>query len=171
MNNGIKVKRITLSGILLAFTVVCIFLASVLPTSKLSLYVVSSFFVAVIILEYGEKSGWVFYVASAILTAIMVPRLQVLPFTVFFGLYGLIKLYLERLHNRVAEYFLKFLYFNICLALGLLFLKEFILDNLNMSLPIYAAIAAFEVVFLIYDYVYTLFIRYYSNQIKPKLKL
>ncbi len=171
MNSKTKAKKISLGGILLAFTVISVFLASVLPTSKLSLYAISSLFISVIIIEFGAKSGWVFYLASSILSAILVPRLEVIPFIVFFGIYGLLKLYIERLNSRVLEYVLKIVYFNICLILGLLFVKEIILDGINLSAPIYIIAALLEVVFIIYDYVYTLFIRFYGSSLKPKLKI
>lgn len=171
MNNGTRVKSITLSGILLAFTVICVFLAAVLPTSKLSLYAVSSLFMAVIVIEFGTRAGWAFYLASAILSAILVPRLEVIPFIVFFGVYGLIKLYIERIHSRVLEYVLKLGYFNICLILGLVFLKELILNGVNLTAPVYIVAAILEVVFIVYDYIYTLFIRFYGTKLKPRLKL
>ncbi len=171
MNNGTRVKSITLSGILLAFTVICVFLAAVLPTSKLSLYAVSSLFMAVIVIEFGTRAGWAFYLASAILSALLVPRLEVIPFIVFFGVYGLIKLYIERIHSRALEYVLKLGYFNICLILGLVFLKELILNGVNLTAPVYIVAAILEVVFIVYDYIYTLFIRFYGTKLKPRLKL
>lgn len=171
MNSGSRVKRITLSGILLAFTVISVFLAATLPTSKLSLYALSSLFMAVIIIEFGTRAGWVFYLASAILSVLLVPRLEVIPFIVFFGVYGLIKLYIERIPGRVIEYVLKLIYFNICLALGLFFLKEIILGGINLTAPVYIIAAVLELVFLLYDYIYTLFIRFYGSRLKQKLKL
>jgi hypothetical protein len=171
MNNNKRVKSIALGGILLAFTVICVFLASILPTSVLSLYAISSLFISVIIIEFGTKAGWVFYLASSILSVILIPRLEVIPFVVFFGLYGLIKLYIERLHSRVLEYILKLIYFNICLVLALIFLKEIIMVGVSLATPIYVAAALLEVVFLVYDYVYTLFIRFYATRLKPKLKI
>ncbi len=171
MNSGSKVKRITLSGILLAFTVISVFLAATLPTSKLSLYALSSLFMAVIIIEFGTKAGWAFYLASALLSLLLVPRLEVIPFIVFFGVYGLIKLYIERLRGRVIEYILKLIYFNICLVLGLFFLKEIILGGINLMAPVYIIAAVLELVFLLYDYIYTLFIRFYGSQLKQKLKI
>ncbi|EMS72192.1 hypothetical protein [Ruminiclostridium cellobioparum] len=171
MNSGSRVKRITLSGILLAFTVISVFLAATLPTSKLSLYALSSLFMAVIIIEFGTRAGWAFYLASAILSVLLVPRLEVIPFIVFFGVYGLIKLYIERIPGRVIEYVLKLIYFNICLALGLFFLKEIILGGINLTAPVYIIAAVLELVFLLYDYIYTLFIRFYGSRLKQKLKI
>ncbi len=171
MNNATRAKKITLSGILLGFTVICVFLAAVLPTSRLSLYAISSLFTAIIIIEFGVKAGWTFFAASAILSAVLVPRLEVLPYIMFFGVYGLLKLYFERLQSRALEYILKLVYFNICLLLGFVFLKEFIMVGVKLATPMYIAAALLEVVFVVYDYVYTLFIRFYSSTLKPKLKL
>ncbi len=171
MNNATRAKKITLSGILLGFTVICVFLASVLPTSRLSLYAVSSLFTSIIIIEFGLKAGWTFYAASAVLSAILIPRLEVLPYIVFFGVYGLLKLYFERLQSRVLEYILKLVFFNICLLLGFIFLKEFIMVGIKLAAPVYIVAALMEIVFLVYDYVYTLFIRFYSSTLKPKLKI
>ncbi len=171
MNNNKKVKSITLSGILLAFTVICVFLAANLPTSVLALYSISSLFISVIIIEFGTKAGWAFYLASSILSIVLIPRLEVIPFVVFFGLYGLAKLYIERLQSRFIDYLLKLVYFNICLLFGLFFLKELILGGVSLSAPIYIVAALLEVVFLVYDYVYTLFIRFYVSRLKPKLKI
>jgi hypothetical protein len=171
MNNSRKIKSITLSGILLAFTVICVFLAANLPTSRLSLYSVSSLFISVIIIEFGAKAGWSFYLASAVLSSVLIPRLEVIPFVVFFGIYGLVKLYSEKLPGRVAEYAAKVIYFNICLVLGLFFLKELVLNGVGFTMPIYIAAALLEVVFIVFDYVYTLFIRFYASKLKPILKI
>lgn len=171
MNHSLRLKKITLSGLLLAFTVISVFFAANLPTSRLSLYALSSLFIAVIIIEAGIKSGWTFYLASAILSVILIPRLGVIPFVVFFGIYGIIKYYAELLKSRVFEYLIKLVYFNICLVLGLFFLKEILLSGASLSMPVYLLAAGLEAVFIFYDYIYTLFIRFYSNTLKPRLKL
>ena len=171
MNNNNRVKGIALGGILAAFAVICVFLASILPTSVLTLYAVSSLFISVIIIEFGTKAGWTFYLVSSILSAVLVPRLEVVPFVVFFGIYGLIKFYTEKMQSRILEYILKLVYFNICLLLGLFFLKEIILVGVTISAPIYIVAGLLELVFVLYDYVYTLFIRFYASKLKPKLKL
>lgn len=163
-------KRLALSGLLLALAVAALFLASIMPTSKLSLYALSSFFIAVIIIEYGTRAGWVFYAASCLLALIVVQdKLRIIPYIVFFGIYGILKLYIERLRNIVIEYVLKLAYFNICLVLAIIFIKEFLFTGLDTKFPWWIVIAALQVVFVIYDYVYSLFIQYYNNRLKKML--
>lgn len=170
--NSASTKKIALNGILGALAVICILLASVLPTNRLSFYALSSFFIAVSIIETGARSGWVFYVATSLLALIIVPdKLGIVPYAVFFGLYGLVKYYMEKLDKIVIEYVLKFIYFNICMGLAILTIRSFFGYALEVKLPWWLLIVALEVVFFIYDFVYTLFIHYYRDKLRPRLKL
>ena len=171
MRERTQVKKLALSGILLAFAIICVFLAASLPTSRLTFYALSSLFLSVIIIESGLKLAWAFYIASSLLSVVLVPRLGVIPYIVFFGIYGLIKFYSEKTHNRIFEYIIKIIYFNICLFLGLFFAKEFLLSEAQIELPLIILAVGLELVFFVYDYVYTLFIRFYSARLRPRLKL
>lgn len=171
-SNTLKTKRIALSGILGALAVICLLLATILPTNRLSLYALSSFFVAIVILESRVKAGWIFYGATSLLAFIIVPdKLGIIPYLVFFGLYGIIKFYIEKLNRLFIEYSLKFLYFNICLGIGVLTVSEVFGFGLNVKLPWWLLIIVLEIVFFVYDFVYTLFINYYKDKLRPKLKI
>jgi len=147
--------------------VLSVFLAAVMPTNRLSFYALSSFFVSIVVIEYGIKNGWVFYVSTCLLALIIVPnKVEVIPYAIFFGIYGIIKSYIERLNRIVPEYVLKYVYFNACLACIILFIREFFLESVNLKFQWWFIIIALQGVFLVYDYVYTLFIRYYINKLK-----
>lgn len=165
-------KKIAVNGILIALTVIVLFLATVLPTSRLSLYALSSFFTAVVIIELGPKNGWLFYISSCILALIIIPnKLGILPYAFFFGMYGLVKFHVERLNRIIIEYILKVAYFNACLVLAILFIKEFFLASVKVEFPWWVVIVVLEIVFIVYDYAYTLFVRYYREKIKRLLKI
>jgi len=169
-NGSGKAKRIALGGILGALAVVCVFLATVLPTNRLSLYALGSFFISVIILENGIKAGWVFYAATSIVSLAVIPeKTGVIPYIAFFGAYGVIKLYIEKLRKIAVEWALKLVYFNACLAAGALAAKELFGIGLSASVPYGLLTAALEIAFIIYDYVYTLFINYYRTRLRPRL--
>jgi hypothetical protein len=171
-NKPFSSKKISLGGILLALTVITLFAESILPTSKLSLYALSSFFVSVMVIESGVKTGWVFYIASVLLSLIVVQnKIELIPYIAFFGNYGLIKLFIERLRNIFVEYVLKVLYFSAWLTAAVLFFQRFFMENLKIEFPWWIIIVLFEVVFIVYDYVYTLFVRYYSVKFKKLLKI
>lgn len=165
-------KKISLNGIMLALIVVALFFATTLPTSRLSLYTISSFFVSIIIIEFGVKSGWIFFIASCILTLIVLPdKLGLLPYVFFFGIYGIIKFYIEKLNKLIIEYIFKIVFFNICMFSGLFLIKSFILSSVEIKFPLWIIVIALELIFIMYDYIFTLFIQYYNLKLKRILKL
>ncbi len=167
-----KTKKIALNGILGAVAVICLLLAVIMPTSRISLYALSSFFVAVSIIESGARAGWLFYAATSLLALIIVPdKLGIVPYAIFFGLYGIIKFYIEKLDRIVLEYILKFLFFNACMGIAVWAARDLFGFPVSSKLPWWALIIALEVVFFIYDYVYTLFVAYYREKLRPKLKM
>lgn len=168
-----KTKSIAVGGFLAALTLISLFLATVVPTGRLSLYALSSFPTAVIVIEYGIRRGWAFYASTALLGLIIIPdKTAVIPFIVFFGIYGAVKYHIEKIRKLFIEYPLKLLYFNLCLAAALITLREFFFAGSQLDkFPLGLLIIAFEVVFILYDYVYTLFIDYYHNRLKSILKI
>ncbi|HEX2946422.1 MAG TPA: hypothetical protein VHT96_10750 [Clostridia bacterium] len=167
-----KTKKIALNGILGAIAVICLLLAVIMPTSRISLYALSSFFVAVSIIESGARAGWLFYAATSLLAFIIVPdKLGIVPYAIFFGLYGIIKFYIEKLDKIVLEYILKYAFFNICLGIAVWTVKDLFGFTVSSKLPWWLLIIALEIVFFVYDYVYMLFVAYYRDKLRPKLKL
>lgn len=170
--NSLSTKRLSVSGILISLTVIVLFLATSLPINKLSLFALSSFFVAVIIIEFGAGLGWVFYFSSCLLAFIVVPnKIELIPYLLFFGAYGILKFYIEKLNKILLEYILKLAIFNAYMLVSLLIIKKFFLDNINLNLPWWIIITGVEAAFIIYDYVYTLFIQYYKEKLKKIIKI
>jgi hypothetical protein len=147
-------------------------MASILPTSRISLYAIGSFFVSVIVMEFGVKSAWVFYAVTCLTSVFVVPeKTAVIPFALFFGAYGIVKYHIEKIGKIITEYVLKYLYFNVCLFLAVFLVKELFLESIRIDFPWWIVIVVLEVVFIIYDYVYTLFVRYYISKIKRIVKM
>ncbi len=172
MSGSLKAKSIALNGVLGALAVVCMLLANILPTNTISLYALSSFFISISIIEGGIRAGWVFYMATSLLSLIIVPdKLTLIPYVIFFGIYGIVKFYIEKLNRIVIEYISKFVYFNICVIIVFTAADRLLEAVPSVKLPWGILIAAAEIVFFIYDIVYTMFINYYRNKIRAKLKL
>lgn len=167
----IKAGNIALNGILAAVAVILLFLASILPTGRLSLYVLSSFLVSVVIIESGVWAGWMFYISSLLLSLIVVyDKTGIIPYAVFFGIYGIIKYYIEKINNMVLEFILKFVYFNISLGVAIYTVKNIVFGDIRPEF-IWIAVVVSEIIFVIYDYVYTLFIGYYNLRLKKIFKI
>lgn len=172
MYDNIKnTKKIALNGILGALAVICLLLASILPTNRLSFYALSSFFISVCIIESGMKVGWLFYASTSLLAMIIVPeKLKIVPYVLFFGIYGIIKYYIEKINKLVIEYILKFTFFNICAFIAVMTVSQLFGGEIIVKLPWWLIAIIFEIVFFIYDFIYTLVINYYRDRIRPKIK-
>lgn len=165
-------RTISLNGILGALCLVSLFLATFMPTNRLALYALSSFFISVAIVESGVKAGWLFYGSTTLLALIIIPeKLGLIPYVIFFGFYGLAKYYIEKLNRIYLEYMLKFIYFNLCLGIAWLLVRQLFVLEITVKLPWSVVVIALEVVFLIYDFVYTLFIAYYRDRLKKMLRI
>lgn len=170
MRRSLRTEIIALNGVLGALAVICLLLADVLPTSKISLYALSSFFVSIAIIEGGIRAGWIFYAATAILGSIIVPdKISIVPYALFFGVYGIIKFYIEKLNRIVIEYVLKVVFFNACAAIIILAAQSLFEAGLTSRFPWVALVIAGEIIFLVYDFVYTLFINYYRDRLRAKI--
>lgn len=166
-----KAKIIALNGILGALAVICLLLATILPTGRISLYALSSFFIAVSIMESGIKVGWLFYAATSLVGLIVAPeKLALAPYVIFFGFYGIAKYYIEKMGRIIIEHIVKFAYFNACLGVAFLTARELV-GAAEVKLPWWLPVVVLEIVFFLYDFVFTLFINYYKEKLRPKLKM
>jgi hypothetical protein len=172
-SSSLSVKSVSLGGILLALVTIVLLLAIYSPVNKLSLYALSSFFIAVMIIVLGIKAGWLFYISSCLLALIVIPdKIGVIPYLAFFGVYGMVKLYIERLDKLILEYILKLAYFNLFVIVSLQFIKGFFQENLfsKIPFPLWAVLVILELLFLVYDYVFTLFIQYFNSKLRRLIK-
>lgn len=159
-------KKIAYGGILLALNTILLLLINVIPINTLFIMGVASLIISIVIMEWGPKSGVIFYIGTVILSFIvMTNKAQWVAYILTFGVYGLVKYFIEQDRNIYIEYILKLIFANIMIFILYLILKSFIQIPINIIL-----VLAFEVVFLIYDYVYTSFIGYYNEKLKKLIK-
>lgn len=70
----VKAKTVALGGLLLALTIVFMALGSVIETSTLFLLAAASFFVGIVIREFGLAAGVAFYLAAVLLGFFVAPN-------------------------------------------------------------------------------------------------
>jgi hypothetical protein len=157
-------------GICLALATVALCLASIVPGVELTFYAVSSLFICVAVDELGVRGGLMVYAGAAILGFLFMPgKLGVLPYLVFFGIYPILKLFAERIHNKVGRYAAKLGFFCIITAIcyGLfrsLFFAGIKLPDFGAAgLVIYAL-----VMFVLYDFILTGVVAFYRRRIRRK---
>lgn len=155
-------KKVAYSGILLGVHTILLILINIIPMNTLFIMGISSLIISIIIMEFGPKSGVVFYLASIILSFLVINnKAQWVLYNLTFGVYGLIKYIIEQDRSIYLEYILKIIFANILLMITYFILRGFIYIPINILI-----IIAFQVVFMIYDSVYTKFIDYYETKIR-----
>ena len=70
----VKAKQIAFGGLLLAVTVVCMALGSVIETNTLFLLAAAAFGVGIVIREFGLRTGVAFYLAAVLLGFLVTPN-------------------------------------------------------------------------------------------------
>ena len=167
-----RASYITTGGILIALTIVVLYLTQFIQINTLTLLTVASLFVPVALIKCNLKTAWIVYVGSSILSILLIQFNIALMYTVFFGLYGIIKYLAEKKrHIKPLEIILKLIFFNIAIAIYYLVFTSLLGTlNLNLKFPIYLVILVGEIVFFVYDYGLTLLIAFYMQKIHTRLK-
>lgn len=155
-------KKITYSGILLGLNIVLLLISNLISINTMFFMGLASLIISVIVMEYGVNTGIVFYIASIILSFIVMPnKSQWLLYTLTFGIYGLVKYFIEKGRPIYIEVILKLIFANLVAVILYLILKNIVIIPINII-----TIIVYQVAFLVYDYVYSLFIEYYNEKIK-----
>ena len=166
-------NKIALSAILLAFCISTLFFQSVFPFANFTIYIISSLYIAIVLIEIGIPYAILFYFASCILSFLVVPnKVFLVPYFIFFGIYGLVKFGIEKIGNMPLEIILKLVIFNVIASMGMLFIRTVLFQSISLpDLPIIIVVVIFEIAFLAYDYFYTLFIDFYIKRIRKLIRL
>lgn len=153
-------SNITKSGLFLALSILIIYLSSIIPNNKAFLLFGASLLIPLCAIVTNLKYALMTYLSASILSlSLFGPFLTVLAYILFFGLYGIIKFYIEKINKISIEIILKLLYFNITLFSSYYIYKLIIFHNFNLKYkPIIFII--FQFLFLFYDYILSIFIVY-----------
>jgi hypothetical protein len=165
--------KIALAGILTALGAAVLFLENIFPTGKLGFYALAGFILSAVVIECGLSFGWISYAVVSLVSFLLVPqKTAVIPYILFFGMYSMVKSHIEKLNRLIAEWILKFAFFNLSLffmwniAVKVL---ELIPSNLLATLPLYAVVLLLQAAFFGYDWVFTFWVQYYLKRIQPKI--
>ena len=155
-------KKMAYSGILLGLNILLLLISNLISINTMFFMGLASLIISVIVMEYGVNTGVVFYIASIILSFIVMPnKSQWLLYTLTFGIYGLVKYFIEKGRPIYIEVILKLIFANLVAVILYLILKNIVIIPINII-----TIIVYQVSFLVYDYVYSLFIEYYNEKIK-----
>ena len=159
-------RKIAYGGILLGLNIIILLLVNIIPINTLFLLGLASLPLSIIIMEFGPRIGIIYYFASIILSLVMTNKAQWILYIFTFGLYGLVKYFIEKDRNIFVEYGLKLICANILIFISYMIVKAFVYVPVNLI-----TIIIFEISFLVYDYVYSMFIDYYNKKLRRITKI
>ncbi len=160
-----KTYAISLGGLYTGLILVFLYLSRFLPFNKLFLLAAASSIIPLAIITIEIKYSSMVYFASTILSLVLGLRGVGLVYGVFFGLYGFVKYYIERLQRLPLEWILKFAFFNFSMFIMYQGYRLLLLPLPVFSIPLPAIILMLQLVFFIYDYALTVFITYVNRRL------
>ncbi len=170
-------KKITTSSIMTALTLVFLFGSSYVPTGKIALLALTSMCMLVTVLECGIKYAWIQFVATSLLSLLLIPsKGNVFLFIAIIGYYPILKLHIESIKNIKLELLVKIMFFNALLIVVFFVVKYVVLNYLSLGTIIdfvlantFLVVVVLEVGFFFYDCFLGFFARYYNDVIRKRL--
>ena len=147
-----EAKKISLSAILSALSVVVLYFGAAFEVLDLTCAAIAS--VAIIFAQIELKSfyPYLIYATTSILALILIPPYSALLYLLFGGLYPLIKRVAEKFNNPL-HLLIKLIAFILIMTLVVLILSLFLAPTENLFTLYYLAVLAVCLVtFFVYDY-------------------
>ncbi len=164
-------KRVAFGGFTVALALICLYLTNVLPTNRLLFYALGTMFISTIVIEFGVPTAIVTYIAINILGFIILPnKILMIPYLLFFGYYGIVKYYIEKMNHLVIEWFIKLVCYNSTMILNNYVITKILGRSFLKNDYFWLVIALIEIAFVIYDLGYSVAIGYYTKHISKRLR-
>lgn len=145
-------KNVALSAVFTAISVVLCLLASVFETMSLSIIAVCGFVSAITLSQCGYKYALLKYVATALLSVLLVPNKEcAIYYTLLFGYYPILKVFIERVGKRWLIWCIKLIFANLAV-----FVTLYIVVNLIGPFGI-ASFAGKSAFFVLYNIAFVLY--------------
>lgn len=173
----VKAKKMAFGGLLLALTVICMLLGSVIETNTLFLLAAASFFVGIMIREFGWKTGGAFYLSGVLLGMILAPNKLYVVSYAGMGLYILlIELIWDKLGrfpadiNRKALFWTaKYLIFNLMYIPGVLGFQKVLFSRVLSAGFLIGILLIGQAGLLVFDWAYEYMQRTIWSKIRGKI--
>ena len=165
-----EIKLISLSAVFTALIVAFNMIGTFIDILDFTTAAICSFAVLIVMLEAKKKYAFMVYLASGILSALLVPlSTATLYYIAFFGFYPLVRHYTAKLHKTLRKA-VCFAIFNILMALIMLLFKAvFALQNEPYYIYL-LLLAALNIFFFAFDRLYDVFPYLYIKKIRNKIK-
>lgn len=167
--------KVALGGAVAALGLVLMFLTAIIPFGTFAFPAFAGMLMVVIVIEIGYGFSVAVYIVTAVLSFLLVPDKEAaLIYTAFLGFYPIIKSLIERLPNKVMQYVVKLIIFNVCMvgaffiAIHLLSIPKESFNLFGVYLP-YVFLLLGNLAFLLYDFCITRIVTIYLFKWHDKL--
>ena len=188
-SKGLSGRAVAGGGMLSALSVSFIFLAAISPTSNIAIMSLTSLCIAVAIVKFGYKTALIVYTATSLISLIWPGIFFALSYLGFFGIYPIIKAYIENRglkqasdkKSKIAETILKQISATFLVAimgiLSFLFfpaiaeqINEFLFKFNNLSIFLWPIIIlAIQIIIYLFDLGLTVLITLYIRRLHGRI--
>ena len=165
-------KRIVVTGVLVALSVIILYLGCAIEVLDLTMSAIVSLLVVVIVIEMGYKYAYFAYLATSILSLLLLPQKSpAIFYACFMGFYPIIKSHVERINSAVWRWVIKLITGNAALVAMFLLLSLFVPDEFEGGWMLVATYILGLAAFIMYDIALTKLITLYFVKIRDRIKI
>lgn len=167
-------KVIAYSGVATALSVVMLFLGSIFWVLGYTMPLVASLVMIILLDSISQKSALLTFVSTSIISFILLNDKEcVLLYVLFFGYYPLIRDKINDIKPIFLSYLLKFVSFNAAMVLTQIlcvYVFGIPFDDMLGKWGIVVFALCLNLVFVVFDKLYTLLLRLYRIKLKKKVE-
>lgn len=161
-------KKIAFCSMMAALGILTFVVSVIFTSNTVFLYLMSTLFTYVCTAEYGKKYGFLTYAVISIAAfMICANKVSVLAYAIVVGYYPIVKQYVEHMNiNKTVKYAIKIIFAVVISLVAYYLLKGFVVLEFNLALIFAVGI----IIFVVYDYVLTMGIKFYALKIRKFIK-
>ena len=167
-------KIIAYSGVATALSVVMLFLGSIFWVLGYTMPLVASLVMIILLDSISQKSALLTFVSTSVISFILLNDKEcVLLYVLFFGYYPLIKDKINDIQPKFLSYLLKFVTFNAAMVLTQIlcvYVFGIPFDDMLGKWGIVVFVLCLNLVFVVFDKLYTLLLKMYRIKLKKKVE-
>lgn len=167
-------KVIAYSGVATALSVVMLFLGSIFWVLGYTMPLVASLVMIILLDSISQKSALLTFISTSIISFILLNDKEcVLLYVLFFGYYPLIRDKINDIKPKFLSYLLKFITFNAAMVLTqvlCVYVFGIPFDDMLGKWGIVVFVLCLNLVFVVFNKLYTLLLRLYRIKLKKKVE-
>lgn len=167
-------KVIAYSGVATALSVVMLFLGSIFWVLGYTMPLVASLVMIILLDSISQKSALLTFISTSIISFILLNDKEcVLLYILFFGYYPLIRDKINYIKPKFLSYLLKFITFNAAMVLTqvlCVYVFGIPFDDMLGKWGIVLFVLCLNLVFVVFDKLYTLLLKLYRIKLKKKVE-